>query len=162
MRPLLAAPVMICGCALMLLVSPSAQAQSTSGVDVFLHFAVPVDASLEKATLSTLRAVNEHAPLHLAEDHQQAKFTATVDHDLEQLAEAMCTAGIPLVGFNVMWAAAPVFLGRPSTLDGAPKWHASAGPSADLIAEAKATWAASFPELYERLSNGSCPVIVVK
>jgi len=131
-------------------------------VDVFLHFAIPLDASLEKMTLSTLRAANEHAPLHLAEDHQQAKFTATIEHDLQQLAQAMSAAGIPLVGFHVMGVGAPVFLGRSSTLGGAPTWHASPGPSADLIAEVKATWAAAFPELYERLSKGSLPVLPVK
>ncbi|MBK7269326.1 MAG: hypothetical protein IPI07_07380 [Flavobacteriales bacterium] len=147
--------------ALLRLTSLSVQAQGTTGVDVFVHFAVPLDGTMEKLTLSTLRAANEPAPLHLGEDHQQAKFTATIEHDFQQLAQAMTTAGIPLVGFHVMWGTAPVFLARSSTAGG-PLLCANSGPSAELLAAVKEAWITAFPDLYESLSKGSGPVPAIK
>lgn len=140
---------------LTLFASPCAQAQSTVGVDVFLHFVVPIDGPLEKLTVSVLRASNEAAPLYVAEDRQQAKFSATTEHDLLRLAQAMAVEGIPLSGFHVMWPDTPLFLSLSTAMNGAPTLVPSTSPAPELVAARKETWIAAFPALYERLLLGT-------
>lgn len=131
----------------------SAIGQSVAGVDVFLHFFLPLTSSLEKVTIHTLHDHDQEVPLHLAADRTLAKFTPITDLDLDAFATVLQVRGVPLLGVEVMWPGLPTYRAVVPTPDG--RWSLQAGAPPDDAARsaAKRAWIDAHPALYEEYTR---------
>lgn len=130
-----------------------ANGQSVAGVDVFLHFFVPLTSSLEKVTIHTLQDHDQMVPLHLAADRTVAKFTPATDLDLDAFVTVLQVRGVPLLGVDVMWPGLPTYRAVVPTPDG--HWSLQAGSAPDDAARsaAKRAWIDAHPALYEEYTR---------
>lgn len=127
----------------------TASAQSVAGIDVFLHFFLPLSGTLEKVTIHTLHDHDQVVPLHLAADRTLAKFTPVTDLDLDALVTVLQVRGVPLLGVEVMWPGLPTYRALVPTPDG--NWSLQdAGPPDDAArSAAKRAWIDADPMRYD-------------
>lgn len=135
----------------------TAQNTGTAGIDVFLHFHLPLDGPGEKATLTILRDLGEAVPLHVAADRMLAKFTPEGDIALNTLVNTLQLQGLPLLGVEVMWPGAPVFHAIAAWPDGSYGPVPVAGPDDALRQAAKQAWITAHPDLYDALQRETNP-----
>ncbi|HMQ77617.1 MAG TPA: hypothetical protein PKE21_16205 [Flavobacteriales bacterium] len=127
----------------------AASAQSVAGIDVFLHFFLPLSGTLEKVTIHTLHDHDQVVPLHLAADRTLAKFTPVTDLDLDALVTVLQVRGVPLLGVEVMWPGAPTYRALVPTPDGAWMLQDANRPDDSVRSAAKRAWIEAYPELYD-------------
>lgn len=131
----------------------AANGQSVAGVDVFLHFFLPLTGSLEKVTIHTLQDHDQPVPLHLAADRTLAKFTPVTDLDLDAFVTVLQVRGVPLLGVEVMWPGLPTYRAAVPTPDGQWSLQAAAPPDDAARSAAKRAWIDAHPTLYEEYTR---------
>ncbi len=129
----------------------------TAGIDVFLHFFLPVDGAGEKAVIGVLRDLDEAVPLHVAADRQLAKFTPEGDIALNDLVTALQLQDLPLLGVEVMWPGGAVFHAIAAWPDGTYGPVPVSGPDDALRDAAKRAWISAHPERYDAVQRTSDP-----
>ena len=131
--------------------SRSAAAQSVAGIDVFMHFFIPLPTSLEKVVIHTLHDHGQEVPLHVAADRTLAKFTPSQDLDLDDLVTVLQFRGVPLLGVEVMWPGLTTYRALMPAPDGTWVLQDANRPDDAARSAAKRAWIDAHPALYLEL-----------